>query len=460
MVNFLRNQMLTKKEPCGKQEAFGIWFLSLLLFMPFVVASWQSGLFVLENVPPSHAGYLGFDSFWYLNSTNGALFNTRHPLLKFLINEPLQRLLIPLLGRQTAFLCYSFLMAVITAWAHLLLYKILRNRLYLSTSSAFPTTLLMMTTFTSLILSFTTESFQISMALLLAVLYLQMGWIQNGVAYHAQKWGTTALYSLALWGITVTNFIKPLTIYLLPNSGVSIGRRMRYGIMSTIAVAVLGGVYFVPSYLSNKRYFQTLVQQKEATEAPSQPTATIPETARTPYLSAEDAQFIKKNHWLTPRFSQWVEPYTFAQLAGGFWGQSILVSQVLTAADHWELWIVMDPPPYQTPLPRIYIALLAGLTLLGLLAGRRNPLVALLLGYLSVDILIHVVCGWGMREPHLYGGHWIFLIPIAIGSLLQWLQNRPAWIHAKQLLIIFLYLAACYQMGHNGAELWHMFLAL
>ena len=32
--------------------------------------------------------------------------------------------------------------------------------------------------------------------------------------------------------------------------------------------------------------------------------------------------------------------------------------------------------------------------------------------FLAVDVFVHFICGWGMREPHLYAGHWTFAVPI------------------------------------------------
>ena len=49
---------------------------------------------------------------------------------------------------------------------------------------------------------------------------------------------------------------------------------------------------------------------------------------------------------------------------------------------------------------------------IGMWLGRKSLLVKALLLMLSVDVLIHFVCGWGMCEPQLYAGHWTFAVPI------------------------------------------------
>ena len=39
-----------------------------------------------------------------------------------------------------------------------------------------------------------------------------------------------------------------------------------------------------------------------------------------------------------------------------------------------------------------------------------------LLAFFSVDVLLHLVVGWGMSEPWVFAPHWIFIIPIIIGK--------------------------------------------
>lgn len=39
-----------------------------------------------------------------------------------------------------------------------------------------------------------------------------------------------------------------------------------------------------------------------------------------------------------------------------------------------------------------------------------------LLSFFSIDVLLHLVIGWGMSEPWVFAPHWIFIIPIIIGK--------------------------------------------
>lgn len=49
---------------------------------------------------------------------------------------------------------------------------------------------------------------------------------------------------------------------------------------------------------------------------------------------------------------------------------------------------------------------------IGAWLSRRETIVKAIFVCLVVDVGIHFVCGWGIREPHLYAGHWTFAIPI------------------------------------------------
>ena len=44
--------------------------------------------------------------------------------------------------------------------------------------------------------------------------------------------------------------------------------------------------------------------------------------------------------------------------------------------------------------------------------------------FFAVDVFIHFVCGWGMREPHLYAGHWTFAVPILCVVAIKGIKSK------------------------------------
>ena len=55
-----------------------------------------------------------------------------------------------------------------------------------------------------------------------------------------------------------------------------------------------------------------------------------------------------------------------------------------------------------------------------LIENLKNKYVQLLLMYLSIDFVIHFIIRYGMNEAILFGGHWMFAVPILLG----WLYTR------------------------------------
>ena len=55
------------------------------------------------------------------------------------------------------------------------------------------------------------------------------------------------------------------------------------------------------------------------------------------------------------------------------------------------------------------------LFLSGVIIGFKTELMKLLLSLFSIDILIHIICGFGINEIYIYSPHYLFIITLAIG---------------------------------------------
>lgn len=51
---------------------------------------------------------------------------------------------------------------------------------------------------------------------------------------------------------------------------------------------------------------------------------------------------------------------------------------------------------------------------------RHSYIVRAMVGMFAVDVVIHLVCGWGVHEGWIFSAHWIYMLPIGIG--LAWQQ--------------------------------------
>lgn len=47
----------------------------------------------------------------------------------------------------------------------------------------------------------------------------------------------------------------------------------------------------------------------------------------------------------------------------------------------------------------------------------RDPVVRSALAMFAIDVVLHVLLGWGIEEGQIYCGHWLYLVPVLISSL-------------------------------------------
>ncbi len=55
----------------------------------------------------------------------------------------------------------------------------------------------------------------------------------------------------------------------------------------------------------------------------------------------------------------------------------------------------------------------------GIVLSIKTKLMQLLLCFLSLDIFIHLVCGFGITEIYIYSPHYLFIFVISIGYLIK-----------------------------------------
>lgn len=78
---------------------------------------------------------------------------------------------------------------------------------------------------------------------------------------------------------------------------------------------------------------------------------------------------------------------------------------------------------------------------LGVLSGCRYKLMQMILSWFAIDLIIHVVLGFGINEVYINGAHWMFIIPVAIAYLYTTLSaNIVRYIrYIVDLLTIYLW---------------------
>lgn len=115
-------------------------------------------------------------------------------------------------------------------------------------------------------------------------------------------------------------------------------------------------------------------------------------------------------------FSPWdlsverVARYTF----DWFWGAPVFLSQI-SKSFLSEGGIGITCEFYHYWWQYLFVGVLAVVCVYGWLANYREKLVYIPVLFFAVDIFIHVVCRFGINESFIYGGHWVFIIPILMG---------------------------------------------
>lgn len=136
--------------------------------------------------------------------------------------------------------------------------------------------------------------------------------------------------------------------------------------------------------------------------------------------------------WLNPEYSRTLADM-FCDLGAEFsygdmsWGQRlnrwwVFVSEPIltrgTALD--DVGITMG---YSSFWHALLLVPMYVISAIGAWVARRDTIVKAILMCLAVDFGIHFIFGWGMREPHLYAGHWTFALPIFVFFAIQRLKT-------------------------------------
>ena len=380
----------------------GVWALLALLALYI----YSTGLLM----PHGNAigAYLGYDNYFRF-TTRGGAWDVSHPLITplYLTNRVL---LVPLLGEGGALVVMLLGSALLMAIAVAGCCGYLRRVVQLDTGRSLLLSGLLLSTFTVMTLSFTVESYPLSMALLVLSLLCLSSQLKQ--AKRLSGWHVT-LWSLLLGGVTLTNFAKPLSLLLLSKEE-SLWQRARKAFLPTVLLLAL--------VVAVGWFYQQRGTSQEAEE---------------PMLTAQVNDLL--------RFQT-----RSADLVPDFFGHPLLISDLEMRELHGET--VLRPTPYacwaMQLLPWGVVLLLLSMIWI----GRRYPLAWAIPLYLAVDVAVHLVGGYGLDEAVIFGGHCVFLVPMALGWLYRVVPRQ-----AYRYMDIVLLLLSIYMCTHN---LWVILLRL
>lgn len=221
------------------------------------------------------------------------------------------------------------------------------------------------------------ESFSVSMLILLGTLLM--------VQCQVRDWRAWAAAGAVAGAVTITNVVKPVLAWLAGVDGDAAFRRMRrrtllLGAAAGVGLVALGGVCVTLKWI-------------------------------------------------------YIDGHGVAKGAGFVWRElsECLPGDMTWGRRLWRLWNSLWCEPMalheavigKGPVEAAYGSAVPHLACLGVLLlcavsvvrNFRQPIVRALMAMLSVDFVIHVVCGWGIAEGQIYCGHWLFAVPILVALL-------------------------------------------
>lgn len=384
----LLNKQLLRQWRVELLCALGVWALLSVLALYI----YSTGLLAPHD--NAIGAYLGYDNYFRF-TTRGGTWDVSHPLITslYLINRVL---IVPLLGEGGALVVMILGSALLMAIAVAGCCGYLRYVVQLDTGRSLLLSGLLLSTFTVMTPSFTVESYPLSMALLVLSLLCLSGQLKR--EKRLSGWHAT-LWSLLLGGVTLTNFAKPLSLLLLSKEG-SLWQRVRKVLLPTLlllALVVAVGYFY---------------QQRRA-------------GAEEPMLTTQVNDLL--------RFQT-----RSADLVPDFFGHPLLISDLEMRELHGET--VLRPTPYACWAMKLLPWGVVLLLLSMIWVGRRYPLAWAIPLYLAVDVAVHLVGGYGLDEAVIFGGHWVFLVPMALGWLYRVVPRQTYRYMDLALLLLSIYM--------------------
>ena len=93
---------------------------------------------------------------------------------------------------------------------------------------------------------------------------------------------------------------------------------------------------------------------------------------------------------------------------------------------------------YTSPASYIFVGTIAFLLLWSYVKNFKNVLVHFLILSFSVDIIIHCILKFGLRTGYIYGGHYIFIVPLLIGWLFHSYRRSPKILSLLMVVLLIL----------------------
>ena len=356
---------------------------------------------------PYYDSYFNFDITPIINDGYPNLVS--HPLLIFL-TKPIVligNLISILSGNDKAkFLFIAIFCSYLITSSIMYITRYLREIIGLNKLNTSIITIYYLLFSTNLILSFSFESFTYTSFIL-----------SYGIYYYSLKIkeqknspiSVNTIFCLTLGGITLTNFFKGIILVCFTQKKIN----------SLIRQFIVIGLFF-----SVLLCFLAVIL----------------------YTNYDD-NIVDKINGRYAFFSSLSENTSFINKTLNFLGSPILhgkinKQQVLFDEPTIVLDVIVNKYSYQL-WQKIYIIILMSLVAISIFINRSKKQVLVIFFLFSIDLFIHIVFQFGSHEPYIYGGHWVYTIPVLLGWLYKSIPIKKIS-YSYTIVLVVMTIILCY----------------
>lgn len=372
--------------PKGKGER-------IVFFSSFFFYIWYTMFFlyktnVIDAPTLIYDLYYSFDNLLYFH-TGGNAGCDSHPLLRFFLYPIL--LFSNLLGSisyKAKGIFWMILCVSLVSSANVYVFRYLRQIIKIKLHQAILLTSFFACFSTNLVLAFTTETYTISQFILLIfVLFFSFAIINE----RRINTGTFIFASLLTGGTTITNYAKIAIMYFCTN------RKLLYKIL---AIGIMGIIMLGIMLVSMK---------------------------------TGDISYKHRMGWRMEFTGSIKDQYNYITMVTDFLvGAGLLFAQPVV-----DMYNQLAQGPYTGYWQYGWLIVLFSGIILSTILNIKNKLFLLLIGTLSVDIFIHIIMKYNLREGFIFGGHWVFMVPLILGWLYHKLPPKQQTALTAVVAILF-----------------------
>lgn len=401
-MNFLKNiqQKLREAVQISMPNTIKETFVLVFFLLGYGILAWyiaENYTVVFDNRVPWDA-YFSFDNRAIVFTGGGF---ERHPLANYFfdgIREIASWYSGGIMDKNFR-VALALMCSTAVSFSMLYIFKYLKNIIQLPDFLAFPLVVFTGCFSTSILLSFTPETYTYTLFLLCIFNYFVAKKSQN-----QEKLSSFALtiFGVSVGGLTITNIVK-VYIPILFEKGVFRSYKMFFNAVLRVGISC---TIFVLLYLSRLNFDITKILNKtsEQYERFSQPKAV-------PLWDMMYSWFFGGNVVFS---SYMVRNYKSPK---GFEYKALFMDTF----DSWGQYV--------------FVGILMLLVVWSVIKNFKNPLVKILALSFLVDILIHCVLKFGLHTSYIYGGHFIFVYPLLLGWLFH--AYRANKVIFPALILIF-----------------------